>query len=132
MPPRPRASAHRRGSHLRIEKSDSDGSEPVATPPQRGRGRGRRQRHQKPVQADEENIDITVSDGSVSTEATPSLPTVVATTSGSQSPPLPAVAATTLHAPSRKSEKDARDIHHFFALGSKKEPITQTICLACQ
>jgi hypothetical protein len=64
MPPR----GPRRGSRLRVGNSDSDGSAPVAAPPQRGRGGGRRRRHQTPVQADEENIDITVSDDSVSTE----------------------------------------------------------------
>lgn len=65
----------RQGPRNRIEDSDSDGMAPVTNPPQHGcgcgHGRGcsrgnRRGRHQMPVQSDQEEIDITISDRSVS------------------------------------------------------------------
>jgi len=67
----------RQGPRIRIEDSDSDGMAPVANPPQRSRGCGcgcghgrsrgnRHGQHQMPVQSDQEEIDITLSDRSVS------------------------------------------------------------------
>jgi hypothetical protein len=66
-------SGPRQRSHLRVKDSDSDGPAKVPHIPERGRSRaagsrgGRRGRRQMPIQGGEEEIDIAISDRSVST-----------------------------------------------------------------